>query len=274
MSAGAAESRRATTVGPEEITVESSRLTFDGTGDYEAFKMAMKQRLRTRLHLDRQQRALYLFEALRGDALRHVMAGMPAEDDDDEEMGRFAFAKAVEIWKRLDSRYGLSGTTAKTDAITSLMGLRQGKMTVDSFTNEFNKYAPYTGWGDEEIIAAYFRSLRADINMAVGVMHPKSWPEAVRAARRGEELVQIAKPRDPKRSGGGIRGNNYPRQPGRRAREDVRCFNCDQLGHISRDCPARQHGQGKTPTRGRQVRQIASTAYDDCEYELEMAGNE
>lgn len=278
----------------EDQRTSSSRLTFDGTGNYEAFKLGMMQRLRARTHLTRQQRTVYLFEALRGDALQHIMTGMPGADDDDEEMGQFPFARAADIWARLNARYGLAGTMTRTDAITKIMSLRQGNRNVDDFTTEFNQYAHHTGWDDTTIIATYFRALNSGINMAVGVVQPNTWPEAVRAAKRGEELSRSARQSQGQRQGNGRgRGRGGFRQAqGRGAREEgPQCYNCNEYGHISRSCPQNNAGQrhsdqrsgggnrrGRGGTaRGRQTHQEphhrgeAEEVQDD--YDLELPGN-
>jgi hypothetical protein len=267
--------------------MERPRLTFDGSGDYQAFKMAMKQTLRTLLSRTRQQRAVYLFQALRGEALVHVLAAMDDDEGDDEEMGQFHYQAATGIWEVLNSHYGTEGTMGAVDAISKLMRVKQGSRSVDEYLQEFNLYAPWTGWDTTTKTGVMIAGLKAELRMVIGTTLPTSWPRAVKAARDAEGIVKYARPREKVKTSRGRGG--YRNTPGRgtgEERSSITCYSCQQEGHIARDCP--RGGQGSRAPRGRggargrgrptparkAIEAPPDDYYDGDEYEFEVAGNE
>lgn len=274
--------RRSTTLPPDDPGRSAGGgLAFDGTGDYQAFKFGMIQTLRTMTDKSRQERAVYAFRSLRGEALRYLLSSMPAqEDNNDEDMGRFPFTAAAQIWQRLDSHYALAGTVTKQQAISKLVSIKQGKRSVQEYTSEFTQFSSLSGFQDTELIAIYLRGLRADVNAVIGVALPLSWPEAVQNARRGEELANAIRPKIKNQSAPRGRGGHH-QVPGRGAQEStaIKCYNCQQEGHMARNCPrgqpsGRGRGRGgRNSQPGRQAQPEPRYEEED-EYELDLPGNE
>jgi hypothetical protein len=259
-----------------EQSLGSSSDKFDGSGNYLAWKRKWKVNLLTESELTTAGKAMKLFRAVVGNASILLMADVP----DDPET--FPFNTPAEIFRILDAQYASSSGTTKADALAQIMGLRQGKRTVEEYTMDFESLAPLAGITGDAKIACYLRGMTREINTTIGVMAPPDWPAAVRAARRAAELNQGRNP--PKTFGNSRRGRGgRPQQPGRQAQEEPRlCFECDSPDHIARDCPQRQRG-GSRGGRGRRGRgggapgrrvQHTPETEDEPEWELELAGNE
>lgn len=258
----------------------SSGDKFSGVENYQAWKRKWKVQLLAEDDLTPLQKAKKLFKHVVGTASMHLLA------DVDEDAETFPFNTPAQIFAILDNNYASAGGVTQADAAAELMGLRQGRGSVADYTTKFEMLAPIAKIAGESKIACYLRGLTREINTTIGVNAPATWPLAVRAARRAEELNggHRAYPRGhtPRGRGGGRGGGTRP-QPGRQANEQRTCWICADPNHMARECPQQgrsnrggrgsRGGGGRAP--GRQSRtQPEPVPEEEPEWEFELTGNE
>ena len=167
-----------------------------------------------------------LFKKVTGTASMILLA-----DIDDEDLSSFPFPNPQSVFAVLDIHYGGNTAQDKADAFGRLMRIRQGNKSVDEYLLEFEQLAAMLNLGVGIKIAAFLAGLNFATRAVMGTHDPVTWKDAVKGARRAEEL----KPRTTARSSNGRGG--HKNQRGRGAREDIVCYGCQETGHIARDCP-------------------------------------
>ncbi|XP_042009226.1 uncharacterized protein LOC121757810 [Salvia splendens] len=173
--------------------------------------------------------------------------------------------KKILSWEKMKKllRQKFHPSHFRQEAFIEYHGCRHGDLSVEDFTNEFDrlKMSCDVDEEDEQTIARYFGALRPEIADVVQLQQYWTYEDVCRLALNVEKQLTrkktvncwSGKDAAPFRGSSSTTGQTKPsaptakqpaavtpRETGHQSRTPVRCFKCQGFGNIQADCPNRQ----------------------------------
>jgi Zinc knuckle len=219
-----------------------SKNTFDGTGDYRAWKRgAQVAALKKDTPL---AGAKEVFNQLRGTALDIALEGI-----DTDQLTEFPFQHPSDIFRALQLVYDTDGSENQKDARRQLMRLRQGNKDLSDFLPDFLALASRGKVDNITKIAALQAAVNQRLAPAAAVSESDDFGALVAVLKRYEMMT----PKAPQGQRSGYKKEKHHtkgRQAITRDRSEIVCFNCNKKGHFKRDCRSAAVKKAKADAEG------------------------
>jgi hypothetical protein len=249
--------RRAATMTTPSSNGGSSGFTFDGTGDYQAWK-AWARGVALFGRADPVKAAEKVFMNLRGTAAEMVMGQAAATGD--------PFPDTNAIINALDLGYAGSTGIGQQEADRRLMRLRQKNMTFADYVIEFQTLATQSSFSRQAKISALMAGVNGKLAPAAAMLEPDvEVGTAITKLRQYDAMTPnpVARTKTEGRSKGKAARGKKVREA--RDMSTIECYNCHKKGHLKKDCRS----------KAKKAKEPAQEDDDDYEDIVEhQAGNE
>lgn len=232
--------------------------TYDGTGDYRAWKGYAT--LRGIEEGGGELSAKAVARLLRGTAamdLANSVTGLSTS------MTSYPFANMKAVFDALEQAgHGGSTDMDKGSAFREMTRCRQGSRKLEEFLPDFNRLASLSGVAEWQKIAMLKASLTSRLAVHAVNIEQTNYGSFVTRLR---EIDAVA-PREQQKQQGG-RNEHRTKGRGAKSTEDTRkCYNCDEQGHLANRCPK--------PKKARRSAKKPEEEDDDARSIVAYSGNE
>jgi len=206
--------------------------TFDGTGDYEAWKRGATVMALTADTPAAGAKAI--FKLLRGSAVDTATASLGTAAPT-----TFPWATAATLLEVLDSTYGTSTAERQKEALRKIGRLRQGNKTLTEHLEQFNTLASQAQINAPQKISLLKATVSARLATPAALIDEDTIGGFMQKLKIADDMIPSPAP-------GQKRGWKKVEKTKARqvtASEDIRCYNCNKNGHIARKCPDKKKGR-------------------------------
>lgn len=209
---------------------------FNGTGDYAAWKEAVKAK--GAYIAGASKRTAYIFGQLRPPATGVALAGTEVDEDSDSSI---PFTKPSLLFAALEVVYGTSTAQDKTEAVMTLSRLYQGSKNLDDFLASFTPLAFTAGIDAEQKVAMLMAKVSRRLQPTMLMMSDhSSYPNVIAMLKRADRHLPAEKVA-PRAAAAGkparARGAKEAKDKAPKDLSNVECYKCHKKGHYKNKCP-------------------------------------